>query len=143
MNDWIPVIAAIGGGFVSGAILLINNWINKRSEERKHLNEIMLNVALEHWKQACMVAIEKMKLGSRTSILPLESYIVYVMKLTDVLLTQKVTKNNIVDKLKEIHEISDEVTKFVIAMEESRREKKLHHNQKTRRTARFNCGGRR
>jgi hypothetical protein len=112
---WIPVIAAIGGGFVSGIILLINNWINKKSEERKHIRQIMLNAALDHWKQTCNFALERSKMtpGQRILILPFEANIVYVTNLANVLFNEKITKENIVSKLKKVREISDEVTKFL------------------------------
>jgi len=115
---WIPVIAALGGGLVSGIILLINNWINKRSEERKHLNQMMLHAALENWKQACTFALETSKISGRgAAVLPLETHIIYVMKLTDVLFNEKVTKENVIQKLKEVREVCDEVSKFIISEE--------------------------
>ena len=122
MKDWIPVIAAIGGGLVSGIILLINNWINKRSEEKKHLDELMLNVALEYWKQAAAIAVEQSKTSThKIAIVPLESYIIYVMKLTKVLFNEKITKQNVVQKLKEVREVSGEVSKFIRSEENERK----------------------
>lgn len=111
---WIPVIAAIGGGLVSGIILLFNNWINKRSEERKHFNQMMLNTALENWKQACTFAIETSKIsGRRVAVLPLETHIIYVMKLTDVLFNERITKENVIQKLKEVRDVCDKVSNFI------------------------------
>lgn len=112
---WIPVIAAIGGGLVSGIILLVNNWINKRSEERKHLKQIMLNAALDHWKQTCSFALEQSKMnpGRTFSILPFEANVIYIMNLTNILSSEKITKHNIQQRLKEVREITDEVTKFI------------------------------
>jgi len=126
---WIPVIAAIGGGLVSGIILLFNNWINKRSEEKKHFNEIMLNAALESWKQACDFAIESTKMSHRRAVvLPLEAHIIYVMEVTKVLLDKKITKENIVEKLKKVREICNEVSKFIESSEQKEEEKNKTSN---------------
>lgn len=112
---WIPVIAAIGGGLVSGIILLVNNWINRKSEERKHLRQIMLDAAIEHWKQTCSFALEQSKMnpGRTISILPFEVNMIYIMNLTSILSSGGITKANIQQKLREVREITDEVTKFI------------------------------
>lgn len=109
---WIPVIATIGGALVTGIILLINNLINKRSEERKHLNQIMLNAALENWKGA--IDFAKLQGGA---IVPFEAHLIYVMKLTNVLFNKNITKGNISEKLKEVREVCDEVEKFIESSE--------------------------
>lgn len=81
----------------------------------------MLNAALENWKQACTFAIEMSKISQRsTSILPLEAHIVYVMKLTNVLFNDKITKENVAQKLNEVREVCNEVEKFIESSEKSK-----------------------
>jgi hypothetical protein len=101
---WVPVVSALGGGLVVGILNIINNWFNKRFEERKHNKELMLNLAVQHWKQSSEIFLESMKKGQRSSLQPLDSYIVHMMKLAEVLGT-KINKDELVSKLKEVDEV--------------------------------------
>jgi hypothetical protein len=113
ISYWVPIATAFaGGGFVAIANL-ITNLINKRSEERKHMHQLLLNAAIEHWKQACTVCLEKMKSGQNAELPPIECTIIYLLKLADTLLNTKLTKNNIKEKLTEIHDLLSEVENFI------------------------------
>jgi predicted RNA-binding protein associated with RNAse of E/G family len=118
---WVPIASALGGGALVAIINLFNNWQNKRFEERKHHKELMLNVALEQWKQASAIFIEQLKLGKASSLVPLEAYIIHMTKLSEVLNQSSITKENISRKLNEAHEVSAEIESFY--REEAKREK--------------------
>ena len=72
----------------------------------------MFKSAVEEWKQHCTMAIETMKVGKKTAIEPLVTYIIYLMKLSDVLIDGKITKENLSQKLPQVNEVMMEVKKF-------------------------------
>lgn len=52
LTPWIPLISAIAGGTLTGVVAISLNFINKRSEERKQLRNLMFNAAIENWKSS-------------------------------------------------------------------------------------------
>lgn len=49
----VTIAAAVGAGIgaiSSGLFSLISGWISKGSEERRHMREIAVQAATEHWK---------------------------------------------------------------------------------------------
>jgi hypothetical protein len=110
---WAPYLGTIGGALVAGLIALGITFINKKSEERRHLRELMFNAAVENWKHNNIAAIELMKAGNRVELMPLDSYIVNLLALSGSLLDTTLTKDNIKAKLKEAYEISEEADKFI------------------------------
>ena len=118
---WVPVATAAVGALTVGIFNLATNWQNKRFEERKHHKELMLNIALEQWKQSAQFVIEQSKLGKSNAIMPLETYVIHMTKLSEVLNESNITKDNISKKLSEVHEVSVEVEAFY--REEEKKEK--------------------
>lgn len=119
-NPWIAPISAVIGGIVVGLFGTLNNLINKKSsdnttesEERRHFKELIFKTAIENWKQNNETAIELLKLKQPVMVMPLESYIVNLITLSDTLLDTKLTKENVIKKVKEAFEVSDEVDKYI------------------------------
>jgi len=116
---WAPVLTALAGGSLVGIFNFIKDWQNRKSEERRHFREVMLNTALEHWKQSSQVWLEMGNRGKKVSLLPIESNIIYLMKLSEVLMDNKITKDNILDKLKEVREVTLKVEEYFTAEKSS------------------------
>ncbi len=110
---WFPVLTALAGGGLVGLMNLVMNWQNKKSEERRHLRELMFNSAVENWKHNNTVALELMKSGNNVEMMPLDSYIVNLLTLSNALLSSPLTKENVIAKLKEAYAISDVADKFI------------------------------
>lgn len=109
---WIPAATALAGGGLVGLINFAMRWQDRKAEERRHLQELMFKSAVEEWKQHCTMAIETMKAGKKTAIEPLVTYIVHLMKLSEVLIDGKITKEKLSQKLIEVSEVMKEVKKF-------------------------------
>lgn len=75
------VIGAIAG--VGGSIAVA--VITRRSEERRHLREIVLRTSLENWRETMAFGKSQIEQGHSVSIFPLESYIIPMRKITDIL----------------------------------------------------------
>jgi len=103
MPGFLPVAGTLGGAFITGIITYGINRTNKKSEERKHLREVIVNTAIENWKQDYDAAI---KTGQGIKLAPLESYIIHMTKLSDILFDpDKITSKKLISKLKEVDDI--------------------------------------
>jgi len=119
MNEvpyWVPLVSAVAGGALVGIFNLFKDWQNRKSEEKRHLQELMFKSAVEEWKQHSIFAIEvmKMKTGKKIAISPLVTYLVHLLKLSEVLFDQKITKENLSQKFSEIDEVMNELKKFTV-----------------------------
>lgn len=111
---WAPIIGALGGAFVTGLVAFGINLVNKKYEARRHSQELIFKSAVEEWKQHFASAIEvmKMKTGKKIEIEPLITYLVHLLKLSEVLIDGTITKQNLSQKLTEVDEVMKEVKKF-------------------------------
>jgi hypothetical protein len=109
---WVPIVSALAGGGLVGIINLAMRWQDRKAEEKRHFQELMFKTAVEEWKQHCTLAIETMKAGKKTVIEPLVTYLIHLMKLSEMLIDGKITKENLSKKLAEVHEVTRVVKEF-------------------------------
>ncbi len=67
------------GGVVTGVPAVITFWLGKRSDEKRQLQQLVMQVALENWKYGCDAA---RRLGG--AVLPLDSYVIHALKLLEI-----------------------------------------------------------
>jgi predicted GH43/DUF377 family glycosyl hydrolase len=118
---WALIVIGIGGSFITGGFALAIHWISKRSEERKQQNSLFITAAIENWKKGVDYALSQNK---KTLIFPLDSFIINMLTLSDVLQKEKLTKENIIQKLKEVDGINNEVLKYMEEKQAKEKEKK-------------------
>jgi hypothetical protein len=88
---------------------LLVTWITKRSEERKHYKELVINAAIENWKQACEFA----KASSSPELInPLDDFIIHMIKFSELIVDEKLDASNIEKKLAEINELTTKVNEY-------------------------------
>jgi hypothetical protein len=109
---WVPIVSALAGGGLVGIVNFAMRWQDRKAEEKRHLQELMFKTAVEEWKQHCTLAIETMKAGRKTAIEPLVTYLIHLMKLSEMLIDGKITKENVSEKLAEVHEVTKAVKEF-------------------------------
>ena len=107
MNPWIPVLAAFGGSAITGIINFLINRSNKKSEEQKHKSSLILQAAIENWKQHIYSAHKLARPGKRIRTHPLDMYIIHMSKLVAVLMDKNVSSSNIRDKIIEVNNFSE------------------------------------
>lgn len=112
INCLIPLLSALAGGALVGILNFLKDWQNRKSEEKRHLQELMFKSAVEEWKQDRVMALEVMKTGKKVSIEPLLTYIIQLMKVSEKLTDGELTKENVLKKLTEVREFMNEVKKF-------------------------------
>ena len=93
-----------------GAIIA---FINRRSEERKHLRELIVKTSADHWKLVSEVAVSNI-------MPPLSNYIFHTAMMCDLILNKKLNFKNIQNKLKEIDSLIDVLHKHAIEISQKR-----------------------
>ncbi len=105
---WVPVVSAGIGGLFAIIGNVINNLINKKAESNKQIKDVILKTAMDNWKEN--MEITKINGGIIT---PLESYIVHMSILSDILLEPKeITEKALIERLKKSQKIVDAYIKF-------------------------------
>ena len=102
------VIGAILGAGTGGIVTLFGQWLTRRSEERRHLREIVIRTAVEDWKYTS-AALEK--LGAERH--PIDSYILRMTKLVEILESRHLTPELVRRKLSEVHAITRAATEEI------------------------------
>lgn len=106
MNPWIPVPSAFGGSIITGLIAIITNRINKKSEGKKQLQSLLFSTAIKNWETSQYMAEKAFKAGKNAIIFQIDSFLIHMIKFNEIILDSKLTKDNVSQKIKEIHEIS-------------------------------------
>ena len=115
-----PLALIVGGSSLLGVIItsLFNIWntrINKRYELRKSRQELAAQAAIESWKKLIDVAVETSKAtGRHIDVMPIEAFILRMVKIAELADDKNVTAENIRQKLEEIDKTSDVIEKYVL-----------------------------
>ncbi len=105
----LAVLGTLAGALIGSISTLFITWLNKKSEERRHLREITVNAAIESWKQHVSVAISK---NVRAQIMPLDVYIIHMMKFAEVILDKRIDSSNIEEKLAEVSKVINKAEEY-------------------------------
>ena len=111
-NNWLPIIGSLGATLITGLIAIGVTWINKRSEERKHKQQLIIQAAIANWNRDYDIAKEHQKAGHQVRLTPLDIYLIHHMKLVEVLMDPKITISNIDEKLSEVENMTEKTLKW-------------------------------
>jgi len=110
IKSLIPVSSAIAGAIVGVAGTVFVTFINKKSEERKHLASLSFNAGAENFKAAVEIAKTQMENYKKTSsIMPLEYYILNMKYLTDIIQKKRLNKEELKTLILEKNKIIEDV----------------------------------
>src|ERR1044072_4826536 len=106
-SEIMQLIGTLGSGLIAASAALLGNLINKRSEERKHRQQLVITAAIESWKHfnEMIVARDPRAL----SLLPIDDHIIHMMKFAELVLDQKVDASNIEQKLQELNQLTKKI----------------------------------
>lgn len=108
-SDILLVVGTLGGAIIGSLSTVFITFITKKSEERKHFKGLVINTAFESWKSN--VELSKIQSKNRdVNILPLDTYIVHMLKVSELIFSNKINKTNIEKILNE----ADEITKIAV-----------------------------
>jgi hypothetical protein len=94
----------LGAGVIAAASCIISSFINKRSEERKHLRELIVKTTADNWK----FIVEK---SANPIHQRMPRCLIYEARMIELALDKGVTSPNRKEKL-------EEVSKMLRAMED-------------------------
>jgi len=121
---WVPLLSAALGGSLVGLFNFFTNLVNKKSEERRHFREILFSAALSNWKEDRDALLNFRKEGYKVELSPIDTYIIHLMKLAEVLKDENLTSENIAAKLDEVLAVSNAATDHLKAHSKRRADKK-------------------
>lgn len=86
----LAVIGTLAGAAIGSLSTLAITWINKRSEERKHRSSLVMNAAIENYKQYAQVIMQE---GGR--VRPLDDYTIHMSKVAGLIAKENITPDDI------------------------------------------------
>jgi hypothetical protein len=109
--EQIGIIGALSGVLITSLVNLANNWMTKRSEERTKIRELVINAAIENWKEKTeqTLKLQAMHPSPNARLYPLDFFIVYMAKICDVALKPNVSHQEVMTKFREAGEMLEAV----------------------------------
>ena len=111
-TESIPIyigIFTIAGALIGFLSSIITTLISNKYSVRKHLNELIVNAAIEDWKNEFKIAKDS-KIPQYIS--PIDDYIIRMVKLSELLKRKNITEKDIKKKLKELDNLSTLLAEF-------------------------------
>ena len=100
------VIAAIVGAGVGGLVTLIGQCLTQRSKERMQFRQIVMQAAIKNWRVSNEEASKYIEAGHKVTRYPLDTFILHMMKLTELLNQRNVTPELVKAKLEEVKAVT-------------------------------------
>ncbi len=108
----ITAASALAGSMLTGIVSIILFWINKRFDERKHRQQIIIHAAIKEWNRSFDLAKEYQKAGQQMGIPPLDLHLIHQLKLAELLSDQKLSTDNLEAKLDEFNLFTTTASKW-------------------------------
>ncbi len=102
-------IGALVGTIVTALSNIVLTIINRRSEERKQLNELVMNGALTDYQQKIEIAKENARSGRDVSILPFDSFVIHHFLFISALTGRKYEHKKLKKRLMQVDEDYQEI----------------------------------
>ncbi len=110
----IAALSALVGVVVTSAFTLVTTYMNNKSEERKHNRSLIMQIGFDYWKEHIAFAkVATERSGQRATIPPPEAYILFMLKLSEELLSSRLTNEDIKQRLESATDTFDLVIDHV------------------------------
>jgi hypothetical protein len=104
----VTALSALLGALIGGLVSIAVVCINRRFDDRRHLRELAMNGAIQYWIRNAEFAIQQAHVtGKDQDIVPLDTTIIHMLLLAELLSQKRITKENVVDEITRIRRISD------------------------------------
>jgi hypothetical protein len=122
-SEALILIGTLGGALIGALSTLGVTWLNKRSEERKHYRELIINLAVENYKEAGIMARAMLERRPDISQIqyPLDDFIIRMVQLGELIIDKKLNPTEIKDILAKMDALTDQVHEYYDTREEARR----------------------
>lgn len=99
---WAAILAASVAGLFSTITAIVVIVYTKRSDERRHLRELIVRTAIENWKEVGEVARR-----AGANHMPLDVYIVHMLKFSEIMTRKNVTPEDLAEHDREVRALVD------------------------------------
>jgi hypothetical protein len=103
------LISALGGTAVGSLGSLLITWINRRSEERKQIKQIIANFAIESYKADFEFAKLQNAKDKPAHIWSLDDHLIAAAKMTDLFLQDELTTKKAIEKIDQLYSLRKQV----------------------------------
>lgn len=110
-------VGAVVAALISAGFALLNTWIVKRAENERALRELVFKYAMEMHNQHLEIA----KIQGGGGVLPIDAYLVHLVAIVDVLLKERLTKENVNQLLDQVQEIVKSSSDHLLATRDYRK----------------------
>ena len=115
-----PTVLLVVGSLIAivSAVItsLFNVWIQRQarlSDERKHHKEMIINAAVENWRQTVEISKNNANANGVTEfIAPFDEYLLHMAIFSDVVFSVNLKKANITEMLNQVVDRTNEVSQF-------------------------------
>ena len=114
----VVILSAIVSGLCSAITAIGIVAFTKRSDERRHLRELIMRTAVENWKLVTQIAHE-----SKLPLMPLDVYLLHMLKFSEILLTKNITPDEIDEKIRDVNTVVERAAKAAWAFTATREAK--------------------
>lgn len=114
-SEELIAIVGLGGAAIGALPGIIAAVFNRRSEDKRHFNELVFNAATESWK----LVAEK---SASRRLAPLEHYIIHTAKMCEFAFSgEKITPESTAQRLMEIDAVMSVLVEHANSVSNSRR----------------------
>ena len=108
------LIGTLGGAFIGAISTLGVTWLSKRTEERKHYRELIINLAIENYKEERLMARTMIEKRPQVSLMlyPLDGFIIHMTRLADLVVDKKIQPDEVKKLLSELDELIEKVYEY-------------------------------
>lgn len=100
----LTVIGTLGGALIGSLATLAVTWLSKRSEDKRHHRQMVINTAVENYK--AQIDAAKITGGK---VLSLDYYVIHMLKLAELMGKRKITPEEIDKIYDESEELQDKM----------------------------------
>jgi hypothetical protein len=104
----LTALVGLSGVALGSLSTLALTFLNRRFDDRRHLRQLAIETAVQHWKQNIEIANTIGQLTQKNvRINPLDTYIIHMLQLAEMMSSKGITADNIQDELERIYKITD------------------------------------
>ncbi|MGO8931859.1 MAG: hypothetical protein ACLQU3_33815 [Limisphaerales bacterium] len=106
-SEIITALFTLAGTIVGATGSFLITYLNRRFDDRRHLREIAIKTAVQYWEADIELAKLRGELThSNVRVAPLDSYIVHMLLLAELVSDKRITGENVTAELRRIRSIS-------------------------------------
>jgi len=92
----LTALVGLSGVAIGGLSTLALTFLNRRFDDRRHMRQLAIETAVQYWKQNIEIgnAIAQ-RTGQPVSINPLDTYIIHMFQLADLISSKRISADNI------------------------------------------------